>query len=95
MPPSFKPNKKATKVKTLKILYLNADSLPNKLSELKVEIAAKNPDIVAVVEAKPKHCRYLPTLPELAINGYKSHTLNIDQEEGRGIICYVLDNLSV
>ena len=49
---------------------LNADSLINKLDELKSRILLRHPDIICVSEVFPKHCSYDVTAAEFCIDGY-------------------------
>lgn len=87
---SFKP------VNTLdgfNCLYANADSLPNKLDELKVRIqeSEENLDIICITEVYPKNCRYLPTKSELQLQGYEMF-LN-EGNSSRGTAIYLSDKL--
>ena len=57
-------------IKSLKCWSTNADSLYNKLDELKARIYLFNPDIIAITETYPKHRLYELTVAELNIDGY-------------------------
>ena len=39
-------------------MYTNADSLLNKMDELRRDIQAKDPDIIAITEVEPKKFRF-------------------------------------
>ena len=57
-------------VKSLKCWSTNADSLFNKIDELKARICVFNPDIITITEIYPKHSLYELTITELNIDGY-------------------------
>ena len=90
-------NTKNIKAENLNIWYTNADSLPNKMEELKTRISAsKNkPNIIIVTEAKPKNQRYNLMIPEISIAGYNISQINVDKKQGRGIIIYTETQISV
>ena len=46
------------------------------------------PDIIGIVEVKPKSCKQRPQVSELAMQGYDTNCINIDDESGRGVILY-------
>ena len=79
----------------IKCLYFNADSLLNKMEEAKQVIKLENPDIVAIVEVKPKNYRYLPTVAELSIKDYYLYEQNLEENTGRGIVCYCRKGINV
>lgn len=81
--------------KVVSCWYTNADTLTNKMTELKARIChAENiPDIIMVNEVKPKNSRYKPTEAELKINGYDITHTNVVNDEGRGNIIYTKDYL--
>ena len=58
------------KLKVFNCLYTNADSLPNKLDELKARIqyCEGSMDIIGITEINPKNCRYYPGKAELQID---------------------------
>jgi hypothetical protein len=58
--------------KGLNYFYTNADSLPNKLYELKgrVQKATDGFDIIGITEVYPKKCRFLPGKAELQLEGF-------------------------
>ena len=78
----------------LKCMYTNADSLRNKMSELKSVVLKENPHIIAVTEAKPKHFRDLCE-EDFILEGYNFYHTNIDMALGRGILIYVHKSLNV
>lgn len=93
----FKPKTVDKLVKVfngLKCFYINADSLPNKLDELKVRAQEVDEgyDIIAITEVYPKNCRVLPGEAELHLQGYE---LFINDTPGmkRGITLYIKQNL--
>ena len=57
-------------LKKLICWYTNADSLINKLDELRTRIKLYSPDIVCISEVFPKHCLYDIIEVELQISGY-------------------------
>ncbi len=93
IPPNVTPPEHPTVTNSdqLSVFYTNADSLPNKLSELHQLINTMNckPHIIAIVEVKPKNCRYQLTEAELQLPGYNTYTHNLDTKVGRGILIYV------
>ena len=71
--------------------YANVDTFLNKKEELQNQIYSSNPDIIGLVELKPKNNRYILQSEELAMEGYDSWpTLN---SAGRGTILYTRTNL--
>ena len=76
----------------LKIIYTNADTLTNKLDELKMIIETKQPDIIAITEIYPKTKIFELDISTFYIKGYQKYT---NQEDaGRGVIIYVKDDLN-
>ena len=51
-------------------MYINADSLMNKRTELDALIEIHRPDVIGIVEVKPKNYRYEIQECEIAIDGY-------------------------
>ena len=80
--------------KGLNCFYTNADSLPNKLEELKgrMQSATEKFDVIGITEIYPKNCRYLPGKAELSIQGYELF-LNEKKDNGRGIALYIRQDL--
>ena len=77
----------------LKCLYTNADTLTNKMVELRVRSGEIDADIIMITEVKPKNQRYKVTEAELKLPGYDLYTTNIDNELGRGIVIYIRKNI--
>ena len=72
--------------------YSNVDQIMNKRTEFLHAIEIYTPDIIAVVEVKPKNSRYKIQESELYIEEYEMfHNL---QDEGRGIVLYVHNKLA-
>ena len=65
------------------------------MEEAKQVIKLENPDIVAIVEVKPKNYRYLPTVTELSIEDYYLYEQNLEENTGRGIVCYCRKGINV
>ena len=74
-------------------MYTNADSLLNKMDELRRDIQAKDPYIIAITEIKPKKFRFPITKAEINIQGYETHTNDLGTKKGREILIYVKNNL--
>lgn len=81
----------------MSIWYTNADSILNKIDELKnrISLSSQPPDIIAVTEIKPKNSRYPLSEAEIQLNGYVTHHRNTSNKEGRGICVYVKDNIQI
>ena len=77
----------------MRILYTNADSLHNKLHELKILISTLEhpPQIIAITEVKSKKYNK-SVVSEFNIPGYELYSTNLE-EVSRGILLYVDDNL--
>ena len=72
----------------------NADSLPNKLVELKGRVESEErPDIIVVTETKPKNSRFQMCEADFKIEGYDIFQRNINEGHGRGIIIYTNPDL--
>jgi len=80
-------------VNGLRVLFTNADCLMNKRSELENLLSqySEIPDVIGIVEVKPKNCKELPTISEFQIKGYDIHDVNVDRRDGRGIILYTAE----
>ena len=76
--------------------YTNADSLINKLVELKllVDSSKIKPMIIAVTEVKPKNSRFNPELSEYQLDGFEQFHVNLDKKQSRGILIYVNKEIS-
>lgn len=79
-------------IKSLKCWYTNADSLINKLDELRCKMKVTSPDILCVTEVYPKNCVYdiYPAL--LQINGYDCFISSFSHNS-RGVCIYVRSSL--
>ena len=78
----------------LRCVYFNADSLLNKVDELKCRfVNVEKPDIIAITEVLPKNARYAVSKAELSLDGYDSFPGNFPEKETRGIIVYVKTEL--
>jgi len=77
--------------------YTNADTLTNKMTELKsrIELADKKPQIIIITEVRPKNSRYKLTEAELAIPGYDIHAPDLHSTSGRGNMIYTDQILKV
>jgi exonuclease III len=74
---------------SFKYLYTNADTLSNKLDELKAIVADTKPNIIAITEVKPKFNRYKVLPSELQLDDYNMYTNNWDEKGTRGMACYI------
>ena len=79
---------------TLTCMYTNADTLTNKMAELKCRVDNIKPDVIMITETKPKHCRYPVTQQEINITGYEQHSTNLSNNIGRGTIIYTSNRLN-
>jgi hypothetical protein len=79
-------------VNKLKCVYTNADSLSNKMTELKTIAIIEKPHVIAVTEVKPKNYRDI-TLEDFTLEGYETHSLNVTSRVGRGIIIYTHESV--
>jgi len=75
-------------LKILKCWYTNADSLINKLDELKARVDLFHPDIICVTEVFPKNCLFDVALSELHIDGYDCFCSEFGVHN-RGVCIYV------
>ena len=80
---------KSSKGEELTILYTNADSLHNKIHELKLVINSLHyrPSIIALTEVKHKTL-WQTKLSEFSISGYEMYHNDLEKFP-RGIIVYV------
>ena len=81
---------------TLLSMLTNADSLSNKMTELRhrLDNMEIQPDIIAITEAKPKNARFTLTYADYQLKGYEAFTHNVESSTGRGIIIYVRNTLN-
>jgi len=77
-------------VKTLKVLYMNADSLINKHVKLETFLNDRlyKPDIIGIVEVKANNCTVFPQISEFALDSYDVCYVNLDNVYGRGVLLY-------
>ena len=67
--------------------YTNADSLYNKINELKVRLSSLHPDILAITEVCPKHY-HVPIPPEsLHLQGYDLFCSDFSGSRGVCLYC--------
>jgi hypothetical protein len=59
--------------KDFSCFYTNADSLSNKIDELKLVAKNSQPKIIAICEVKPQNSRYDLTAAEIQLDGYELH----------------------
>ena len=78
----------------LKCIYTNADSLSNKMNELRSLVYLEKPHIIAITEVKPKNYKDI-TLTDFNLEGYEIHSVNVTKRQGRGIIIYAHNSLKV
>ena len=76
-------------------MYTNSDTLDNKLCEFQSVVNLHKPLIIGITEAKPKHCRYQPSIASYSLKGYKLFNRNIQLSTGRGVLLYVCESLVV
>ena len=60
--------------RSLKTLYTNADSLPNKMAELEITVDRENPNIFMIVEVIPKSSRVRTTEASISLWGCNMFT---------------------
>jgi hypothetical protein len=76
-------------------MYTNADSISNKMDELRLIAANYRPHIIAITEYKPKNARFDLTTPEIALTGYNTFVNPTTKGDGlRGCVLYVSTELS-
>jgi len=75
----------------LQCYYTNADSLPNKLGELKTRIQERDKkyDLIAIMEIYPKNFRYLPGKAELQLEGFDLFMGESKMKSTRGTAMYI------
>lgn len=76
------------KSQNIAVMYTNADSLFNKLTELKLMISIKKPAVIAITEVKHKRNWQINT-SEFSIDNYSLYTNNLDLINVRGVAVYV------
>lgn len=73
-------------------MYTNADSLENKVNDLKLIVDSLDikPNIIAITEAKSKNKKSHINLSEFNLHGYNTIGNDMDSESNsRGIIVYI------
>lgn len=75
----------------LSVMYTNADCLTNKVLELRKRVESEDvkPNIIGIVEVKPKNARYQISPAEIQIQGYDIYTKGLQEEKGRGLVLYI------
>ena len=80
--------------KCITCIFTNADAVTNKLAELETLLAIHKPDIVGVIEVKPKNIAIPLTKTKLRIKGYELLPNNqCFTDEGRGVCLYVHESI--
>jgi hypothetical protein len=80
------------KPQNITILYTNADSLFNKLTELKLMISIQKPTVIAITEVKHKRNWQINTA-ELSIDEYRLYTNDLNLNSNRGVAVYVHNSI--
>jgi Reverse transcriptase (RNA-dependent DNA polymerase)/Endonuclease-reverse transcriptase len=75
-------------INQIDILYTNADSLFNKLTELRCIIELLNPKVLAITEVKHKK-KWMIHTSELSIENYILYINDLNPNNNRGVIVYV------
>ena len=83
------------KAKSLKCVFLNADTLSNKLSELQFLIDNETPQIIGINEVLPKNFTRQIFPEEFSITNYEmiAHP-NVEKNSGRRTIMYIHKNIN-
>ena len=79
-------------IKNLSCIYTNADQLNNKFNELQLLVHAQKPDVIAIIEIKPKNSRYLPIIGEYILDDYNMWSTNIE-EKMEEVVSYTQVNI--
>ncbi len=79
----------------IKVLYRNADQLPNKMHELLINIGIFRPDVIMLTEVLPKNSETKTTKASIQIKGIELFTNIEDEENIRGLALYISNNLKV
>ena len=83
----------------MKCLYSNVDQLLNKMEDLKLVIASKEPDILMLTEVIPKRQVNPIEKSQITLNGYVPHTnfeisdSNLGASGIRGTVIFVKEEL--
>ena len=76
-------------------MYTNADSLLNKLDELKSRfMGEESPDIIMITEVVPKNLRYTLNKAEIDLNGYEMFPSGFPTDARRGVVIYAKRELN-
>ncbi len=78
---------------SLKVYYANADSLINKIDELRAIASEEDPHILGITEVKPKNCRFPLQPSEINIKGYTLFDNILDANSHRGVCIYIKEEL--
>ena len=89
---SNKPTNTTSTTDSLRVLYTNADQLPNKIDELKQRIDDEKPHIIAITEVNNKVCKLNPEMIIYNIPEFQIFSKNVP-ENGRGILIYTHSSL--
>ena len=76
------------------MLYINADTLTNKMIELQLLACDNKADIIIVTEIKPEYSLEPTTTQQLKLDGYVIYSNLEHQEASRGIAIYLTEKLS-
>ena len=83
-----------TNVEGIKCFYTNADSLRNKMSELRTIVSNNKPQLIAITEVKAKNFRFDVKDVELQIPGYEIYKSDMSSNSDRGCILYIHKSLN-
>ena len=86
-------NHEKTQHDMLNCVYTNADSLSNKLDELKRRVKSSKVDVIGITEVYPKNYRFLPGKAELHIEGFNIFFSNGTGNLSRGVVLYIRDGV--
>ena len=74
-------------------MYINADSLQNKIDELKIRLSSKSIyeeiGVIGITAGKSKNCKFPVEIPEINIENFDLISNNIENNEGRGVVLYI------
>ena len=91
-----KTDKLDTNNSFLKVMYTNADQLPNKIDLMKNRCMVEVPHVIGINELKPKNAMFKPFAAEFNMEelNYRMFPNNIEEEVGRGQLLYVSNSLN-
>ena len=82
-------------VNDLRCVYTNADSVVNKMDELRSRVTNLDPHIIDITETKPRHAHFNLSLPALQIKGYKIFHNSLDiRDDTCGCALFVKSNIN-